>query len=69
MPVFKYKTHEEAEQHLDELLPSNPLKRLARLHEINDAIRPPSKIEKGVFYFKTIQEANEHRENAKNNTH
>jgi len=62
MPVIKYKSFEEAEKDLSRLLPNDPIKRLLRLQEIINRINPPKKIQRGVFKFKSITEANTHRD-------
>ena len=61
MPVYKYKSFEEAEKHLQQLLPADPLVRLQRLQEMITVLKPPRKIQRGVFRFKSLTEANEHR--------
>ncbi len=61
MPVYKYKSLEEAEKHLRELLPSDPLVRLRNLEELLSVLQPPKRIARGVFRFKTLAEANRHR--------
>ena len=60
MPVYKYKSFEQAEAHLKELLPADPLERLLRLQALLAPLLPPKKIQRGVFKFKTIEEANRH---------
>ena len=61
MPVYKYKSFEEAEKHLQRLLPADPLLRLQRLQELVNFLKPPQKIHRGVFRFSTHAEANAHR--------
>jgi len=61
MPIYKYKSLEEAEKHLQQLLPADPLVRLKRLQEIVNFLKPPQRIERGVFRFSTLAEANAHR--------
>ncbi len=61
MPVYKYRSLEEAERHLHQLLPADPLVRLQRLEEMLSPLLPPKKIVRGIFRFKTLAEANAHR--------
>jgi hypothetical protein len=61
MPIYKYRSLEEAEAHLKELLPSDPLERLRQLEAIVTVLKPPRKIQRGIFKFRTLEEANEHR--------
>ena len=61
MPVYKYRSLEEAEKHLQELLPADPLVRLRQLEELLSALLPPKPIARGIFRFKTMEEANAHR--------
>jgi hypothetical protein len=61
MPIYKYRSFEEAEKHLQQLLPADPLIRLLRLQEIVAPLNPPCKIARGIFRFRTLAEANEHR--------
>ena len=63
MAVMKYKSFEEAGNHLTRLLPGDAIARLLRLQELLKHFRPPKRIQRGIFKFKTISEANEHREN------
>jgi hypothetical protein len=60
MPVYKYKSFEQAEAHLKELLPADPFKRLLRLQALLAPLLPERKIQRGIFKFKTIEEANRH---------
>ena len=62
MPIYKYRSFEEAEKHLHKLLPADPLLRLQRLQEITAVLSPPIEIPRGVFRFKSFAEANAHRE-------
>ena len=64
MPIYKYKTLEEAEKHLQELQPADALKRLAKLEIILSRLQPRKKIQRGLFKFKTLEEANRHRKEA-----
>lgn len=62
MPVYKYKTFEEAERalwnfHADEA----HFKRVAELWDFADRLNPIT-YPPGIFKFKTIEEANRHRE-------
>lgn len=61
MPVYKYRSLEEAERHLHELLPQDPLVRFAEVDEMVAVLKPRKKIARGIFRFKTLAEANEHR--------
>jgi hypothetical protein len=61
MPIYKYKTLEEAEQHLKKLQSKDPLQRLSDLQDLIYALKPPGKIQRGLFKFKTLEEANQHR--------
>lgn len=61
MAVYKYHSLEEAEKHLHELLPSDPLERLLKLETLLESLTPPKRIKRGIFKFKTIEEANLHR--------
>ncbi len=63
MPVYKYRSFEEAEEHLKKLLPTDPLERLRQLERIIIVLKPPRKIQRGIFKFRTLEEANEHRKN------
>ena len=62
MPIYKYKTFEEAEAHLKELQPSDPLARLKRLERLLRTLLPRKPIQRGLFRFRTLEEANRHRE-------
>ncbi|MFQ5640825.1 MAG: hypothetical protein ACE5IR_22835 [bacterium] len=62
MPVYKYKNFEEAEEHLKQLQSNDPLERLSKLEAIMTALKPRRKIQRGIFKFKTHEEANKHRE-------
>ncbi len=61
MPVFKYKTFEEAEKSLWNFHPDEEyFKRVVQLWDFANELSPinyPS----GIFKFKSIKEANEHR--------
>lgn len=60
MPVYKYRSFEEAEKALWCLEPDEEYYRNAsRLWEIADII--PHTCPKGIFKFRTIEEANKHR--------
>ncbi len=61
MPIYKYKSLEEAEKHLQQLLPADPLVRLQRLQEFVNFFKPSQRIQRGVFKFLTLAEANAHR--------
>jgi len=61
MPIYKYKSLEDAEQHLKKLQSQDPLRRLADLQNLAFALQPPRKIQRGLFKFKTLEEANQHR--------
>ena len=64
MPVIKYKSFEEAQKHLSRLLPDDPIKRLLRMQEFINRFRSHQKVDRGIFKFKTISEANKHRGNS-----
>ncbi|NUM79147.1 hypothetical protein HUU40_32720 [candidate division KSB1 bacterium] len=61
MPIYKYKSFAEAEQHLKELQSRDPLRRLSDLQDLFYALKPPGKVQRGLFKFKTLEEADEHR--------
>ena len=62
MPVQKFKTFEEAEKALWNLKPDDAyLSRVAELWDFANKLNPIS-YPKGIFKFKTIEEANKHRE-------
>jgi hypothetical protein len=62
VPIFKYKTFEDAEKALWNLAPDEQyFERVATLWEFANQINPIS-IPKGIYKFKTIKEANQHRE-------
>ncbi|OQX95511.1 hypothetical protein B6I21_05030 [candidate division KSB1 bacterium 4572_119] len=62
MPVYKYKSFEEAEKALWNFNPDEAyIDRVAELWDFADELNP-IKYPRGVFKFKTIQEANKHRE-------
>lgn len=61
MPLYKYKSLEEAEQHLRQLQSKDPLQRLSDLQDLVYTLRPPRKIQRGIFKFRTLEEANQHR--------
>ncbi len=62
MPVYKYHTFAEAEQALWTLHPDQEyFKRIADLREFANALSPIT-YPRGIFKFKTIEEANHHRE-------
>jgi len=62
MPVYKYKTFEEAEQALWNYHPDEAYyKRVAELWEFANKLNPIT-YPKGIFKFKTIEEANKHRD-------
>ena len=59
MPVYKYKTFEAASKHLEKMTSEDPLKRLSELQYMVDAlIGENEKISRGVFRFKTMEQAN-----------
>ena len=62
MPVFKYKTYEEAEKALWNFNPGE--KYYDRVSELWDFANELSSISypQGIFKFKSIEEANKHRE-------
>ena len=61
MPIYKYKSLEAAEKHLQVLLPDDPFKRLSNLERLITPIKPKKKIPKGIFKFKSLEQANQHR--------
>jgi hypothetical protein len=62
MPVFKYKTFEEAERALWNFSPDEAyLRRVAELWEFANKLSSIA-YPKGIFKFRTIEEANKHRE-------
>ena len=62
MPVYKYKTFEEAERALWNFHPDKAYyKRVAELWEFANKLNPIT-YPKGIFKFKTIEEANKHRD-------
>lgn len=62
MPVQKFKTFEEAERALMNFHPDEAYyARVAELWDFANTLNPVS-IPKGVFKFRTIEEANKHRE-------
>ena len=63
MPIYKYHSLQEAEAHLDQLLPADPLERLKRLEKFLVGLKPRPMIQRGLFKFKTLEEANQHRKN------
>ncbi|NIT60296.1 MAG: hypothetical protein GWN00_30030 [Aliifodinibius sp.] len=62
MPVYKYQSLEAAEKHLRHLLPSDPIERLLNLETLLESLTPHKEIQRGIFKFKTIEEANNHRQ-------
>lgn len=62
MPVYKYKTFEEAERALWNFHPDEAyFKQVADLWEFANALNP-IRYPCGIFKFKTIEEANKHRD-------
>lgn len=61
MPIYKYRSLEEAEKHLEKLLPADPITRLRRLEIFLVGLRPPKPVQRGIFKFKTLEAAAEHR--------
>lgn len=62
MPVQKFKTFEEAERALWEVHPDEAYyDRVAELWDFANKLNPIS-YPKGIFKFRTIEEANKHRE-------
>jgi hypothetical protein len=62
MPVYKYKSLQEAERHLRKLQSQDPLQRLSDLQDLVFTLKPPGKIQRGIFKFKTLEEAARHRQ-------
>lgn len=63
MPIYKYKSLEAAEQHLKKLQSQDPFQRLSDLQNLIFALQSPGKIQRGLFKFKTLEEADQHRRN------
>lgn len=62
MPVYKYKTFEDAEKALWNFSPDEAyFKKVAELWEFANKLSS-FRYPKGVFKFRTIEEANKHRE-------
>jgi len=62
MPIYKYKTFEEAERALWNFHPDEAyFEKVAELREVANKLSP-IKYPKGIFKFKNIEEANKHRE-------
>ena len=62
MPIYKYKTFEEAERALWNFNPDEQYyDRVAKLWEFANELNPIN-YPRGIFKFKTIEEANRHRE-------
>ena len=62
MPVFKYKTFEEAERALWNFHPDESyFRKVAELWDFADKLSP-IRYPKGIFKFKSIEEANKQRE-------
>lgn len=61
MPVYKYKSFEEARVHLAKLQSADPLERLARLERLLKNMQHRRKVERGIRRFKSLDEANAHR--------
>lgn len=62
MPVYKYRSLEEAEAHMKKLMPQDPLQRVSDLQDLVYALRPPQPAQRGVFKFRSIEEANKQLE-------
>ena len=62
MPIYKYRSLEQAEAHLKKLLPADPLVRFDQLEDVVRVLKPRGPIQRGIFKFKTLAEANEHRQ-------
>ena len=63
MPVMKYKNFEDARNDLNRILPEDPINKLLRLQRLVNQLQPPKPVHRGIFKFKTMAEANKHREN------
>ena len=62
MPIFKYKTFDEAEKALWNFSPDEVYyQRVAELWDFANKLFPIT-YPKGIFKFKNIEEANKHRE-------
>jgi hypothetical protein len=67
MPVYKFKTFEDAEKALwVSKLDEAYYKKVAELWEFANELRPVQ-FPKGIFKFKNIEEANKHREKLEKN--
>lgn len=60
--IYKYKTFEEAEVHLSKLLPQDQMKVRSRIWDLAEGLHGEKHVQKGMLKFKTIEEANSHRE-------
>ena len=62
MPIYKYKTYEEAERALWNFHPDEAyFRKVAELWDFADKLSPIT-YPKGVFKYRNIEEANKHRE-------
>ena len=61
MPVFKYKSFEEAREALWKIKPDTNLKSLSILWDIALFLNPHTKCQRGVFKFKSLEKAQRHR--------
>ena len=59
MPIWKFKTHEEARRALN-IDPKDPrlTERIRALWTFSDRLAPPPPIRRGVHKYRTIEEAN-----------
>lgn len=62
MPVYKYRSLEEAEIHLRKLMPKDPLQLVSDLQDLVYTLTPPGHAQRGLFKFKDFEEANQHQE-------
>ena len=63
MPVYKYKSFEEAQRALWNFAPDEEYYRTAgELWDMANRLVPPA-FKRGIFKFRTIEEANKHRMN------
>ena len=62
LPIYKYKTYEEAERALWNFHPDEAyFRKVAELWDFADKLSPIT-YPKGVFKYRNIEEANKHRE-------
>lgn len=64
MPVYKYKSFEEARQALWKINPDESLESLSKLWDLAGLLIRDRKFHRGVLKFKSLEEANKHRQNS-----